>query len=255
MSDNIVTIIIPVYNNILIERALESVKKYKSSNIEVIVIDGNSTDSTKDIISNYKDIIDLFISENDLGPYDAANKGIKKAKGEWLFWFAADDVLLVNPVEVIKNYSSEETDIICGSIIEEKRGGKARVCYSNQNLKRLNYHCSLRQPATFFKRKLFIKNGLYDIRYKYAADREIFLRFRNAGAEFNIIEDRIVYFSYGGLTTSNKVIETYKEDYQISVKYKVNRIVAAAVFVIRSLEFIFKNGWFKAKTIVGTKLK
>lgn len=241
MDDKILSIIIPVYNNILIERALKSLKKYKNSHIEIIVIDGNSTDGTKDIISNYRGIIDLFISENDFGPYDAANKGIKKAKGEWLFWFAADDVLLVNPIEIIKKYSTEEIDIICGSIIEEKPLNKKQICCSNTDLRRLNYHCSLRQPATFFRRKLFIENGLYNTEYKYAADREIFLRFRDAGVKFNIIKEQIVYFSYGGLTTSDKVLKTYMEDYKISVRYKVNRILAMIIFIIRSMEFIIKN--------------
>ena len=227
------SIIIPLYNNLKISQALESIKKVKDNETEVIVVDGGSKKEVIEIVHCYNDFVDVFISEPDDGPYDAANKGIKRAKGKWIFWFASDDILLVNPNEVIKKHETQSLDVICGSILEEKRGGDETICRSNSNLRRLLYHCSLRQPASFFKKQTLFQVGLYNLQYKYAGDRELFLRLYKNGASYKIIDDIIVRFGYGGLTTSTNVIESYKEDYDISLKYGANPLLTKWIYWMR----------------------
>ncbi len=242
MNNKQLTILIPVYNNPLIKEALESVKKIRDNSIEVIVIDGDSTDETKQIVKDYGIFIDKYISEKDDGPYDAANKGINIANGEWIFWLAADDIVLKNPMCLLTKFDNKDTfDVVCGSILKERRDKSTTVCKSESNLAKLSYHCTLRQPATIFRKSLLIEYGGYDINYKFAADRELFLRLREHGARFCIVDDCITFFRYGGLTTSKKVIEAYKEDNRISIKYGTNKILVLLIYITRLIQLYIKK--------------
>jgi glycosyltransferase involved in cell wall biosynthesis len=207
----------------------------------VIVVDGGSTDSTGDIIEKNRDIVDVYISEKDAGPYDAANKGILKAKGTWIFWLAADDELLMDPQELLDRPGAEEADVICGSVLKERADGEFVTVCSEADLEKLTVHCSLRQPATLFRREKMIEAGLYDLNYRFAADRELFLRLREKGAAFKITDEVVVRFYYGGLTTSKKVIESYKEDLMISKQYGQNAIAAYGYYGGRVIIFSLKN--------------
>jgi glycosyltransferase involved in cell wall biosynthesis len=91
-----ITIITVCYNRkATIEKAIKSVLEQNYDNIEYIIIDGNSTDGTKEIIESYRDRISQFISEPDKGMYDAINKGFKLATGDVIGLMHSDDELLV----------------------------------------------------------------------------------------------------------------------------------------------------------------
>lgn len=93
MKNNILISVVTVsYNAVAtIEQTLLSVINQTYPNIEYIIIDGGSTDGTVDIIKKYADEIVYWISEPDKGIYDAMNKGIKKANGEWINFINAGD--------------------------------------------------------------------------------------------------------------------------------------------------------------------
>ena len=227
MEEFKVSIIIPVYNNPLIERALQSVRNtVRRPTTEVIVVDGGSNDGTKEIIEKNADLVDVFISERDAGPYDAANKGIRRAKGTWILWLAADDELLMDPEELLSAHAADRYDVICGSVLSEKRNGEFVTVPSDPDLKKLDVHCTLRQPATLFRREKLLEAGLYDLQYRYAADRELFLRLREHGARFLIVDELFVRFYFGGLTTSKKVVDSYREDCRISRQYGKSDLAA-----------------------------
>ena len=91
----LVSVIIATYNaGKYLRRALDSVYSQSYTNVECIVVDGCSKDNTLDIVREYvcKNIV--YISEQDLGIYDALNKGVLIAKGEWIYVLGADDELL-----------------------------------------------------------------------------------------------------------------------------------------------------------------
>lgn len=94
------TVITVCYNSEkTIQRTLQSIKDQTYKNIEYIIIDGSSTDKTLEIISNYKDIIDVLISEPDNGIYDAMNKGIRLATGNYIGFINSDDYYADNIFE------------------------------------------------------------------------------------------------------------------------------------------------------------
>ena len=101
-----------------IEATILSVLNQTYKNIEYIIIDGNSTDSTKKIIEKYKDKITHYISEKDDGLYYAFNKGIKYVSGEMFGFVNSDDTLTPNAIEILVNYYEKypSVDFIFGSV-------------------------------------------------------------------------------------------------------------------------------------------
>ena len=92
-----ISIIIATYNaGKTLARCLQSIREEKTNEIELLVIDGGSKDNTLDIINTYQDTIDYSCSEPDKGIYDAWNKGISHAKGDWMMFIGADDYLVGN---------------------------------------------------------------------------------------------------------------------------------------------------------------
>ena len=107
-----ISIITVVRNNsATIEQAIESVYSQTYDNIEYIVIDGDSTDGTLDILKNYRDKIDILLSEKDYGLYDAMNKGIDNATGDIIGFLHSDDLFYDEDVitNVIKKFKKSIT--------------------------------------------------------------------------------------------------------------------------------------------------
>jgi len=119
MPDLKISLITVAYNaQNTIERCITSVLRQKFYNIQYIVIDGGSTDNTAEIISKYKDKIDIFISEPDSGVYDAMNKGIAYATGDVIGTLNADDFYAADDVlnDVIVAFAKQEYNIIYGDL-------------------------------------------------------------------------------------------------------------------------------------------
>ena len=96
-----ISIVIATYNaSATLERCLKSIIPQMNDEIELIIIDGKSNDGTKEILNRYIEWISYTISEKDSGVYDAWNKGIKVAKGDWVMFIGADDILLPNALNV-----------------------------------------------------------------------------------------------------------------------------------------------------------
>jgi len=128
LSDQqLITVVTVVFNgDQLLEETIRSVVRQTYKDIEYIIIDGGSTDGTLDIIKKYEDKIDYWISEPDDGIYDAMNKGIANATGDWIYFINAGDSLFsVKTLENLKLDSlSSATDILYGNfnIIDSQTG-------------------------------------------------------------------------------------------------------------------------------------
>ncbi len=214
-----VSIILPVYNGEkYIERAIKSVLAQKYNNYELLILDGASTDSTMEIVSRYKEHIDVIISKPDHGYADAMNKGIKKASGDYIFMLAADDYLLPEALVQFANTIKACTDVWSGSVIHKKPYGYELI-RSENDLEKLHFYCSIRHPGSFFRKIAYEKFGMYNTTFTCAADRELFLRFYTKGANFQIEDYPIVLFHIGGLSSDNPAKYVYPEDEKISVMY------------------------------------
>ena len=116
---NLVSIITVVKNNKLhLEETIKSILNQKNKNFEYIIVDGNSNDGTLDIIRKYEDKIDYWVSDTDYGIYDAFNKGLSYAKGEYIGFVNSDDLLTKNALEILEKYikKNPNIDFIFGSV-------------------------------------------------------------------------------------------------------------------------------------------
>ncbi|TYR38235.1 glycosyltransferase [Sphingobacterium phlebotomi] len=160
-----------------LKNTLESVRKQTYKEFEYIVIDGASTDGSVELIKN-SPIVDSWISEKDTGVYEAMNKGIEKASGDYLLFLNSGDLLFSNNVieAVIPKLISEA--IIYGDIqFVEQDGETLDTYYFPENLSfKYFFHQSLGHPSTFIRKDLFEKYGKYETNYKIVADWVFFTR-------------------------------------------------------------------------------
>lgn len=197
-----ISIITVCYNSSkTIQKTIDSIRIQKYKNIEYIVIDGGSTDTTVDIIKKNSDIINLWVSEPDDGLYDAMNKGIKMATGDIVGILNSDDTFfnknVINEVALFHCKNNIEASI--GNIIQHNEGGKTKRIYSSKNWhpEKLKIGFMPPHPSIFFKKELFDKFGFYKLDYKIGADYEIITRF--------FLKDKIIW-EYSGITTTSMLI-------------------------------------------------
>jgi glycosyltransferase involved in cell wall biosynthesis len=166
------------YNNAKgLKRTIESVVNQTYKNIEYIVIDGGSSDESVEVINEYKNKFAYCISEKDNGIYQAMNKGIKEAHGEYcLFLNSADYLFSDNVISEVFAHKPIESIIACDMIFDNESG----VLEVSKQLDSLSFlymmRTSIWHPATFIKRDLFNMYGLYNDSYKIAADYDFFLK-------------------------------------------------------------------------------
>jgi glycosyltransferase involved in cell wall biosynthesis len=167
-----------------IEKAITSVLSQTYSGVEYIIIDGDSKDSTKEIITQYSSEISQFISEPDSGVYEAMNKGISLATGEYVFFLNSDDCLADGKVlEDVAGFIRRhpDCDFVYGNLLFQAKNtnGLSSQLITFPQPSGLPDHlvdnCLLHQ-ASFTKRKLFSKLGCFNEDYRIASDYEWFLR-------------------------------------------------------------------------------
>ena len=195
-----------------LRKTIESVVFQTFSDCEYIIIDGGSTDGSIDIIKQHTDKISYWVSESDSGIFNAMNKGILKATGEYCLFLNSGDILYSeNVLENVfrKNYLE---DIITGNIIEVHSDKttlrKGRPYVREQEGKSLTafdlFAGSLFHQATFIRRKLFDQYGLYDEKYKIVSDSTFFFNLIALnGVKVKHEDIIIVYFDMNGISNVN----------------------------------------------------
>ena len=158
-----------------IERTLNSIESIKTPDIQYVIIDGESGDDTLPIISRYKQIVDVLISEKDAGIYDAMNKGAEIANGQYILFLNGDDYILADGFNEAKKILIEERPEIlsCQSEVCAQNGIKlGLICPS---LWRLFFFNTIPHLSTFVSSTLQKKYKFRE-QFKIAADYDMFLR-------------------------------------------------------------------------------
>ena len=204
-----ISIITVVYNNEkTIRDALESVLTQSFSDLEYIVIDGSSQDSTVSIIREYEDKLSYFISERDSGIYDAMNKGIRAAKGDVIGILNSDDLYYSRTVleDVMIKFEEDHTlDIVYGNLVyvdQEDVGRVVRTWKSKQYYLNFFEHGNVPpHPSLFLRRKVYENVGLFDLNFRLAADYELMLRVFKSNCYKSLHIDKVfVKMRLGGAT-------------------------------------------------------
>ncbi|WP_020601975.1 glycosyltransferase family 2 protein [Spirosoma spitsbergense] len=218
-----ITVIIATYNvEKYLDECLLSVLNQSYKDFEVIIIDGGSTDDTVNIIKQYKEKISYWISEPDQGIYDAWNKGLNKAKGNWISFVGADDQLhpdafLMYTEHINQHLRKEELEFV-----------SSRINIVNEDLSPI---CTVGEPwtwegfqremitwhvGTFHSKRLFDKYGMFDKNYKVSGDYELLLRPKDKLIT-SFVDQITAKMRSGGISSVN-LIEASAETYDAKVK-------------------------------------
>ena len=177
-----VSIITPSYNQgMYLEQTIQSVLNQTYGNIEYLVVDGESTDNSVDIIKKYEKSIAYWISEPDNGQADAINKGFKHASGELVCWVNSDDILYPDYVNDRVRQFKEHTDadMIYGDVEQGPEPSIKRLRKGRQTSIKdmLEYaECPIPQQSAMWRRGVIEKTGYLAPRWHVVLDREYFTR-------------------------------------------------------------------------------
>lgn len=245
-KDNpLVSIITVVYNGSkTLEQTIQSVSSQSYKNIEYIIIDGGSTDGTLDIIKNYKNSVNFWITEPDKGLYDAMNKGILYANGEIIGLINSDDWYETNAVElVVEAYRNDDSKKIFHA---DKRcvlpNGVSFVRKANRNNFLFKYHGMILNHPTMFIHKEIYQNRKYNINLKSLSDYQFVLSaFIQDKNSFHYIPEIITNYRLGGISGHLPLTQSIKENFIARRNAGMNILECSFAVMIRIAMEIYRK--------------
>lgn len=188
-----------------IEDTIRSVINQTYQNREYIIVDGASTDKTLSVINQYKENVDIIISEPDKGRSDAFNKGIQRATGDYIVMINAGDLLTEDALEkFVQNYEIGY-DVIKGNTIRwNPDTGKRFRERPVINYPSIPFNFLICHQSTYISKKAYEKFGDYLVDFCIGMDFELMLRFTRLGARFYSIDEDLAIFRMGGISQTSK---------------------------------------------------
>ncbi|MCR8666366.1 glycosyltransferase [Aestuariibaculum sp. M13] len=236
------------YNNAKgLKQTIDSVCSQTFNDYEYVVIDGGSTDGSQEVLQQYKHKFDYCISEPDGGIYNAMNKGIKAAKGDYLLFLNSGDWLADN--EVLDSVVCEFGDahIIYGNMAKVYANGTVKIDYGVAGepiTLRTFVAGNLNHQSVFIKKSLFDAYGYYDESLKVVADWKLYLLALGLNAGRAVYVDRLIsYFDMSGISSTNLELRN-KERNQV-IQTLVPEPILNDVRRLMYLEKLVKNQNYK----------
>jgi glycosyltransferase involved in cell wall biosynthesis len=206
-NNPLVSIVIVTYNAAMfIENTIQSILQQSLKSYEIIIIDGFSNDTTLQLVEKYVNNIQLIISEPDAGIYDAMNKGIKYARGEWIIYLNAGDTFYDN--NVLLNFKLHgdlnNSMIIYGDVHIQNSNS---IIKQNNNLDSYHFYIStICHQSAFISINVFKNIGEHNLAYKIIADRDFFYRAYKKNMKFSKLHCIICTWDTVGYSSKNKVL-------------------------------------------------
>lgn len=202
----LVTIITVCFNSAkTIEQTFRSVRNQTYDNIEYVVVDGNSSDGTVDLLKANEDLIDYYVSEPDKGLYYAMNKGLELASGDYILILNSDDWYVPDCVEALMD-AKEETraDFVSGMANYVDGDGKFMRLQPNFSFDgNMYFMMPLRHETMLLSRDIYNRVGLFDLSYRVIADRDFTTRVYETGYTHHHIGRALMNFRDTGVSTVN----------------------------------------------------
>ena len=220
-----ISVITPVRNGAeTIQRTIDSIRKQSYKSFEYIIVDGLSNDNTEQIIMQNESFVDIYIKEEDEGIYDAMNKGIELANGEYISIINSDDYLSPDAFKKIHDLSllNKKNIVFYSDMIILNKYTKKRIISKGNISKKSIYDSSLKinHPTVFVPRSIYKKYGLFDKQFKCSADRELIMRLLFKKVKFQKLNSVLASFSLGGTTSKYSLQFVKQESYS---EYKLLR--------------------------------
>jgi len=235
-----VSIITPAFNEIkVIENCILSVVHQDYNNIEHLIIDGGSEDGTVEVIekyaTNYKTI--NWISEADQGIYDAMNKGIRNAEGEYLFFLGADDIFYNNFVLTMIFSTENITDyeFIYGKVLLKSKG----IFYGSEFYLNQLKHLNIPHQAILYQSSIFKKLGVYGQKYRLYEDWLMNIKcFKDTSIKKKFLDLPIAIYDDSG-------ISSHQEDAQFRREKLFYFDDLTWIEKLKKYYFYLKPSWFR----------
>ena len=200
-----ISIITPTFNAATtIARCLESVARQTYRPIEHWIIDGESTDATLSIVKEFVQEHDHvhYISKPDQGIYDAMNKGIALAQGDWVYFLGGDDVFFTDHVlnQLFSQKAYPEEDVVYGDVFSTRFSGTYDGAFDEDKIIQKN----ICHQAIFFRKSLFLITGNFNLRFKSHADWDHNLKwFLNSKVRRKYVSLTVANYADGGFSSLN----------------------------------------------------
>jgi glycosyltransferase involved in cell wall biosynthesis len=232
------------YNDAVgLQKTIQSVIEQTYKGFEYIVIDGGSTDKSINVINSYADKITYWVSEADKGVYNAQNKGVLKATGDYVLFLNAGDYFKDNNVIDYLFKNSHNEDIIYGDILYELPNEELTQIYPDELDFGFFVQNTLPHPCSLINRKLLIAHGLYKEEIRICADWAFFIdALCKDNATYKHVNRIISVFLIGGLSSDISSSALEKEWY-LNTYYKL--------FVLEHEKLILLQKLVKAKSFKG----
>jgi glycosyltransferase involved in cell wall biosynthesis len=247
----LISIIIATYNaGTLIEDTLYSILNQTYENYEILIIDAGSDSSTLTSIKKFQSELAYFVSEPDRGIYDAWNKGLSKAKGEWISFLGAGDKYQENALQNYVEYLSDKPDSVdfISSIIEivDDKGKLISTHGKKWSWPHFLSNMVCAHVGALHSRRLFDSYGLFDISYRIAGDYEFLMRARNH-LRTSFMPAVTVRMLGGGVSSNQRIlkevrrlkIESGKKSVLVAyMEYMMNWMKFQLRMLLRSLQLL-----------------
>ncbi len=232
-----ISIVTVVYNGEgCIEKTIKSITGQTYANTEYIIIDGKSRDNTRKIIEKYQDHIDVIVSEPDLGLYDAMNKGIERANGDYVIFLNCDDTFYADDTlkKIVDNIDVQnKPDFIYGDATEENKESTQTYLKKARNHNWIWYGMFAHHQSMLYNLALTKKYNLrYELQYKIGADYAFTATFLQYARKIMYFEkEPICFFKQNGISAVN-----YKTG--LKEQWFIRKNIFHHPFIVRMIIFI-----------------
>jgi glycosyltransferase involved in cell wall biosynthesis len=244
----VISVITVVYNRVHeIERTVQSIINQTYDRIQYIIIDGGSTDGTVDILKKYENKIAYWISEPDKGIYDAMNKGIERATGDYVNFMNCGDRFASEDVIQTFVKGQYEADIVYGEALVEYKSYSA--LFKRSPLKNMWRHSPFCHQASFIKTAL-LKEWKYDLQYKIGSDHDFFYRAYINRKKFQYFDQLVCLFDGRDGATKKQVIQGTRDMFNSAL----NHNFSIGKWLYSKYFLFYIRAILGAKKLLGNKL-
>jgi glycosyltransferase involved in cell wall biosynthesis len=248
MSQLTISVITAVFNNrSTVAAALDSVLQQSYPSVEVIVVDGMSTDGTQEILADYASRLNEYVSELDAGMYDALNKGVGLATGDIVGFLHSDDLLADDHVlaRIADAFADPDVDAVYGDLVYVRRQNSNQVLRywraGEFKYARLAWGWMPPHPTLYVRRRVYERLGGFDLTYRIAADYDCMLRFFTGGVRAVYVPNLLVRMRVGGISNRSfrNIMVKSAEDYRALRNNGIGGVGALLAKNIRKLPQFF----------------
>lgn len=203
-----------------LQKTIDSVLGQTFTDYEFIIIDGGSTDGSKELIAEHQTKIDYWISEKDNGVYHAMNKGIRRATGEFIIFMNSGDIFNSSATlnEVMPDLTAQY-DIYYGDNFKESPTSKRLKTYPEKLTFSFFYTGALNHQSTFIRKSLFDAHFYYNENYKIASDWEFFVYvICHQNVPYKYLKKTIAIYDFTGISSNPKFSDLFAKEKQLSIE-------------------------------------